>query len=269
MVKFIAKQPITFVNLTGVSLLSNPNKVTFTDRESDGFTAENGTTRVIIGGEDFSYFGGRPKATTGTIEDIKYYSLDAETDKFVLYYRLKGAKIDLHEAATESDLAKLTKDVFAKNDVLVGSSGDDVLNGFKGNDELRGRAGVDTLRGDGGKDRLDGGDGTDTLDGGKNTDTFVFKSDPATGVDTILSFEKGEKIEFSDKVFAGLSEGALGAEHFALGAEATTADNRILYDPGTGRLLYDSDGNGGVAAVVVAYLPTNLTHLDASNIFVI
>lgn len=269
MVKFIAKQPITFVNLTGVSLLSNPNKVTFTDRESDGFTAENGTTRIVVGGEDFSYFGGRPKATTGTIEDIKYYGLDVETDKFVLYYRLKGAKLDLHEAATESDLAKITEEVFAKKDVLVGSSGNDVLDGFKGNDELRGRGGVDTLHGDGGKDRLDGGEGNDTLDGGKNTDTFVFKSDPSTGVDTIVSFEKGEKIELSDKVFAGLTEGALGAEHFALGAQATTADHRILYNPGTGQLLYDSDGNGAATAVAIAVLPANLTHLDASSIFVI
>jgi len=268
MVKFIAKQPITFLSLTGVSLLSNPNKVTFTNREPDGFTADNGTTRIVVGGEDFSYFGGRPKATTGTIEDIKYYSLDAETDQFVLYYRLTGAKLDLHEAATESDLAKITEKVFAKKDVLVGSNGNDVLNGFKGNDELRGKAGVDTLHGDGGKDRLDGGDGTDTLDGGKGKDTFVFKSDPSTGVDTILSFEKEEKIELGHKIFAGLTEGALGAEHFALGS-ATTADHHVLYDPGSGNLSYDSDGNGAAAAVVIAVLPTNLTHLDASSIFVI
>ena len=32
-----------------------------------------------------------------------------------------------------------------------------------------------------------------------------------------LSFEKGETIELGHKIFAGLTEGALGAEHFALG----------------------------------------------------
>ena len=268
MVKFVAKQPVTFVHLSGMTVISSPNKVTFTKRESDGFTATNDTTKVVIGGEDFSYFGGRPKGTVGTIHDIKYYSYDVETEKFVLYYKLQGARLALNDVVKSSDMAKLTKEVFAKKDLLVGSSGNDVLNGFKGNDELRGKDGDDTLRGDGGKDRLDGGKGTDTLDGGKGKDTFVFKADPATGVDRIVTFEKGERIELKAKFFAGLEKGALGEHQFAIGAAATTADHRILYDPGTGRLFHDADGNGDGAATLFAYLPTDLGHIGADNFFV-
>jgi hypothetical protein len=269
MVKFVAKLPVTFVNLNGLTLVSNPNKVTFTNRTSDGFKAETDTARIVVGGEDFSYFGGRPKGTTGTITDVKYYTLDVETSKYVLNYKLQGAKLDLNDVATNSDLAKLTKDVFAKKDLLIGSSGNDVLNGFKGNDELRGKAGIDTLRGEGGNDRLDGGEGTDTLDGGKGKDTFVFKSDPATGVDRILSFQKDERIEMKAKVFDGLEKGALGDHQFTIGTAATTADHRIIYDPNTGQVLHDADGNGPGTATLFAYLPGGLSHVGADNFFVI
>ena len=268
MVKFVAKQPVTFVHLTGLTLLSNPNKVTFTKRESDGFTAANKTTKIVIGGEDFGYFGGRPKGTTGTIQDIKYYRYDVETEKFVLFYKLQGARLSLHDVARKVDLAKLTKEVFAKKDLLIGSSGNDVLNGFKGNDELRGKDGNDTLRGDGGNDRLIGGKGVDTLEGGKGKDTFVFKADPATGIDRIVTFQKGERIELKAKFFPGLKKGALGDDQFALGSSATTADHRIIYDPNTGYLRHDADGSGSGAATLFAYLPSGLGHIGADNFFV-
>ena len=269
MAKFVAKQPVTFVNINGLTLISSPSKVTFTKRKSDGFTAESDTAKLVVGGEDFSYFGGRPKGTTGTITDIKHYTLDAETSKYVLNYKLQDAKLPLKEVVSNSDVAKITKNVFAKKDLMIGSSGNDVLNGFKGNDELRGKAGNDTLRGEGGKDRLDGGDGTDTLDGGKGKDTFVFKSDPATGVDRILTFQKGESIEMKAKFFAGLDKGALGDHQFTIGAAATTADHRIIYNPNSGQLFHDADGSGGDAAPLFAYLPGGLTHIGAGNFFVI
>lgn len=269
MAKFVAKQPVSLVNLNGVTLLSNPNKVTFEDRQDDGFTAETDTARLVVGGEDFGYFGGRPKASTGTITSLKYSTLDLETGKFVLQYTLKKAELDLHDAATFSDLAELSQDVFAKDDLMVGSDGNDILNGYKGRDELRGKGGDDTLYGESGKDRLDGGDGIDRLDGGKGKDTFVFKSDPATGVDTIVTFEDGESIELTAKAFAGLTAGDLAPEQFALGAVATTAEHRVLYDAGSGRLFHDADGNGAGAATLVAYLPIGLANLDASSFLII
>jgi hypothetical protein len=257
------------VSLTGLTLLSNPSKVTFTHREEDGFIAQNDTTRIKVSGEDFSYFGGRPKATSGTITGLKYYSYDADLDSFVLRYKLTDARLKLYDAATTSDLAALTKEVFAKKDVLVGSSGDDTLSGFGKKDKLRGKDGNDFLHGDGGKDILDGGAGADYLDGGKGKDTFVFKSDPATGTDTVLAFQKGEKIQLGHKVFDGLEKGKLGDGQFVSGPAALDADDHVIYDPGTGYLRYDADGSGLQPAVLIAVLPKNIGHLDAGNFLVI
>lgn len=268
MVKFVAKQPISLVSVNGLTLLSNPNKVTFTHREPDGFIAENDTVRIKVSGEDFGYFGGRPKASTGTITGIKYYTYDAELDTFVLQYKLTGAKLDLHDAATFSSLTEVTKAVFAKNDVVKGSSGDDVLNGFGKNDKLYGGDGNDTLRGDGGKDILTGGNGADVLDGGGGKDTFVFKADPVTGADTILNFKSGEELQFKATIFDALDKGPLDDIHFAIGSAATDPEHRIIYDPDNGNLWYDSDGSGTQAAVLVAHLPAGLD-LGAGNILVI
>ena len=199
----------------------------------------------------------------------RYFTYDSELDKYVLQYKLKDADLKLYDAATISSLAELSKEVFAGNDTIIGSKGDDFLTGFGKNDLIKGRDGNDTLHGDGGNDTLNGGNGYDYLDGGKGKDTFLFKSDPATGYDTITSFQDGERLKFKAKIFDGVTKGPLEDHQFALGAVATDADHRFLYDQGTGFLRYDSDGVGGADAVIVALLPANLVNLDAGNIFVI
>lgn len=116
------------------------------------------------------------------------------------------------------------------NDVLIGNAANNVVTGNDGNDTLLGRAGNDTLNGGNGLDSLDGGDnndilnggndvdqlsggagndvlnggndddvlnggaGNDTLNGGNGKDTYVFTD---AGTDTIVSFEKNEKIDLS------------------------------------------------------------------------
>jgi len=269
MAKFVAKQPVSMVSVSGLTLLSSPSKVTFTHRQDNGFIADNDAVRIKVSGEDFSYFGGRPTATSGTITGIRYFIYNSDLDKYVLQYKLSGAKLKLYDAATNGNLSELTQKVFAGNDTITGSKGDDALNGFGRRDTLNGKEGNDTLHGDGGRDVLIGAAGSDVLDGGKGRDTYVFKADPATGVDTVLKFEKGERLKFKGKIFDGLTKGALDDDQFALGTSATTADHRIIYDPGSGRLWHDADGTGPQAATLVAYLPAGLDHLDAGNIFVI
>ena len=46
---------------------------------------------------------------------------------------------------------------------------------------------------------------------------------------------------------------------FQNGTAAQSADSTFLYDPATGVLRYDPDGNGAAAAVGLAQLNTGLT----------
>ncbi len=263
MAKYIAKQPFTSnATLPGLSIFKSPSGSTFDPRESDHFVVENETTRLDIGGEGFSYFGGRPKLE-GTITSIKYYYLDE------IGYKLTDAKIDLRVIVNTNDASKISQKIFKKNDVLKGTSETDYLYGYKGKDKLIGNGGADALYGGGGKDKLIGGDGTDTLDGGKGKDTFVFKSDPKLGADTLPSFDPGDRIELKAKFFAGLSTGELDPQHFVVGSKALDGDDRVMYDPVTGYLWHDADGSGTQAATLFAVLPANLESFDAGNIFVI
>ena len=58
--------------------------------------------------------------------------------------------------------------------------------------------------------------------------------------------------------------GTLAAGAFFIGASAAAADDRIIYNSGTGALLYDSDGNGAAAAVQFATLDPSLA-LTSNN----
>jgi len=263
MAKFIAKQPTSNISLLGISILTSPANVSFSNRNSDGFIAQSQTVRLEVGGGDFKYFGGRPKAT-GTVTDIKYYSSGT------LYYKITKMDVDLHDIASTSNLAGITKDVFAKDDIIKGSFGNDTLAGFKGKDKLDGKAGADRLEGDGGKDILIGGDGADILDGGKGKDTYVFKSAAINGVDTIIKFQKGETLQFKASKFDGLTKGELSPDQFVVGTAPGDADDRFIYDPSTGYLYHDPDGVDGVAKKLVVIMQPKLDDiLHADNIFVI
>jgi hypothetical protein len=69
-----------------------------------------------------------------------------------------------------------------------------------------------------------------------------------------------------------LALGALGANRFGIGSAATTPDQRIIYDPATGRLQYDSNGSSGnvdgTFSVIFAQLSPNLD-LSAANFSVV
>lgn len=121
------------------------------------------------------------------------------------------------------------------------------VDGLGGNDLLQGYVGSDTLEGGNGADILDGGLGADTLWGGANADAYVFSTTLGGGnVDTIIGFSTVDDIFLlSGAVFTGLSFGALNANNFRIGTEALDADDRIIYDPVTGNIYFDADGNSG------------------------
>lgn len=69
-------------------------------------------------------------------------------------------------------------------------------------------------------------------------------------------------------MFAGIgSGGTLLSADFALGA-ATTSSQHIIYDAGSGNLLYDKDGVGGLAAVIFGHVTAGLT-VTASDFLVV
>jgi Ca2+-binding RTX toxin-like protein len=132
--------------------------------------------------------------------------------------------------------------------------------------KLTGNMAVNILSGLGGNDTLDGGSGNDTLSGGDGPDTFVFSQGIKgnKNIDTIKDFVHGQdKIYLSADIFSKLAT-AVG---FATGnspkslakadsaylvsavkVKAVDASSHLLYDTATGRLSYDEDGNGKLAA---------------------
>lgn len=164
--------------------------------------------------------------------------------------------------------------VGARND-LYGEEGDDtifnsanssstILSGGPGNDRLVGSTGFELISGDEGNDTLIGGAGTAFMWGGTGQDLFdtsrgkglVFLVDlPFAGeVDRITGFGADDFIVFDDAVFASLPPGTPEADGFALDGVAHDAEDRIVYDPLTGALSFDADGNGSAAGVIFALL---------------
>ena len=138
-----------------------------------------------------------------------------------------------------------------KDDELYGEAGDDKLYGNGGNDRLYGGDGTDYLYAGAGNDWLNGGQGADRLHGGAGEDVFVFDVLDG-GIDTIEDFHVQEdKIALSKSAFTALGD-SISAETFALGSQATSEEQRILFDSKTGSLLYDADGSGAAEAQVFA-----------------
>ena len=120
-----------------------------------------------------------------------------------------------------------------------------------------GGTGNDLVSGGSDADRLDGGLGNDRLDGGTGTDQFIFSvALGAANVDTIQGYVAVDDVIVLDRIVftAFTAAGPLSASAFNTGTSASDADDRIIYNAGTGALLYDADGVGGTAAVQFATL---------------
>lgn len=157
------------------------------------------------------------------------------------------------------------------------------LTGTSAANTLTGGVLADTLIGGGGNDRLNGGEGKDVLTGGTGSDIFVFSSAIGTNktpiFDTITDYDAGDvpdSIRLDDDIFTslgviGTTAGVvLASGAFNTGATATEADDRIIYNNGTGKLYYDADGSGAGTQVLFALMGTT-THptLSASDFLII
>ena len=146
------------------------------------------------------------------------------------------------------------------NDQLHGGADGDMLDGGNGADVINGGDGVDSIFGRDGDDVLDGGLGDDTMFGGNGADVFVFSTTlSAVNIDRILSFDvAADTIQLDVDIFTAVDVGALAVGAFVVGATAGDADDRIIYDPTTGALYYDADGDGAGSAVQFATLSPGL-----------
>ncbi|MFN0192764.1 MAG: calcium-binding protein [Aestuariivirga sp.] len=128
---------------------------------------------------------------------------------------------------------------------------------------------ANVIMGGAGVNFIDGRLGNDTLTGNGGTDQFLFTTALGAGnVDTITDFTVGaDYIRLDDAVFAGLATGFLAGTAFFAGAAANDADDRIIYDPISGALYFDVDGNGAAAAQQFASLAAGLS-LTSMSFFV-
>ncbi len=119
------------------------------------------------------------------------------------------------------------------------------------------------LIGNAGANQLDGGAGADILQGRGGADTFAFTTVLGAGnIDTLLDFSAVDDTILlagsAGQPFAALAAGALRSGTLVIGAAAADADDYLIYNSGTGALLYDADGSGAGAAVQFATLSTGL-----------
>jgi subtilisin-like proprotein convertase family protein len=137
---------------------------------------------------------------------------------------------------------------------VYGGDGNDTISGNAAANVLYGGRGDDTLSGGVGDDQLHGGPGHDTLYGGAGRDQFWIDR-PGEGADVLADFTAGDDQIVLDHTMFGVGTGALAAAGVAFAAGATkSVGPAIVYDPQSGEILWDADGAGGAAAVVIAHL---------------
>lgn len=200
------------------------------------------------------------------------YVVDAAGDVIV---ESAGAGVDTVRSATTRTLGSNLENLVLTGSAAVNGSGNSLAN------QLTGNGGANSLAGGGGNDRLSGGVGNDTLNGGSGLDALIGGSgldqyrfsaalNATTNVDSITGFVSGsDRLALNDAVFAGIgAPGTLAAGAFRLGTIAGDANDRIVYDAGTGALYFDADGNGAGAAIRFATLAPG-TMLVAGDFVVI
>ncbi|HLJ63805.1 MAG TPA: calcium-binding protein, partial [Stellaceae bacterium] len=144
----------------------------------------------------------------------------------------------------------------------IGTNGKDIMIGGPGGALLNGRGGNDLIRAGRGGDTLIGGPGNDTLFGGPGHDCFVFNAalSDRTNVEQIHNFNpEFDLIALSHRIFARVNAaGPLSPSMFIEGAHADTPQDRVIYNPHNGWLIYDSNGNAPGGATHFATLAPHL-----------
>ncbi len=181
----------------------------------------------------------------------------------VSYVLRGGSAIEVLRTANPASTAAIT---------LTGNAASQTIEGNAGANTIYGLAGADRLLGNAGNDVLYGGAGNDTLSGGAGSDAFVFNTVPhaTTNFDRITDFNvAADTIKLENIIFNALgAPGVLAADAFHKGASAHDADDRIIYNAGTGALIYNSNGVATGGAVQFATLAKSLALTNADFVVV-
>jgi hypothetical protein len=263
--------------LASYSLGDNLENLTFVG--AGGFTGTgNIAANTITGGAGADHLdggAGADKLIGGAGDDT--YVVDNTGDKVT---ELAGGGHDTVEtslgaftlAAEVEDLTYTGAASFngtgnASDNAVTGGALADTLSGKDGNDVLSGMGGNDNLSGGNGNDFLLGGLGADKLAGGAGADTFAYNSS-ADGGDTITDFDT--TMDHFQLSGAGFGIGSAADITFVSGINpmASGAGATLLYNTRTGAILWDHDGAGGDAAVLLATLSTHPAGFDMTDIIV-
>jgi len=231
-------------------ILSGTDPIDGTGNELDNRLTGNDADNILDG------LAGADRMTGRLGNDI--YVVDASGD---LVTEAPGEGTDRVRSSVTHTLRVNVEQLVLTGVAAASGTGNELANAMRGNpanNTFRGMAGDDALNGTGGNDRLIGGPGNDKLIGGGGLDTFEFDTAPDTALnqDRIVDFNPADDVmKLIGAAFPGLTTaGTLPASAFGTGGSANGPDIRIIYDPATGIIRYDEDGNGPVAAVRFARL---------------
>jgi Ca2+-binding RTX toxin-like protein len=155
-----------------------------------------------------------------------------------------GGNDALSVLAKKTEVAGVTLNGDAGDDVLTGADSGDTIKGGEGNDRLVGAKGTDTMSGGDGNDTLvwNNGDGTDRMDGDAGNDG-VEVNGAATAGDAFKLQVNGDRVRFRR---TNLIEFSLDASAERFQVNGLGGDDSLSADPGVGALTQLSvDGGAG------------------------
>jgi serralysin len=196
--------------------------------------------------------------------------MDGGSGDDVASYRQAAAGVTAYMSNYLANVGEAFGDQYTAIENLWGSDFADTLGGTDAAGQVYGFGGTDTLYGYGGDDNLYGGDAIDTLSGGTGADTFFFLLQNEGG-DTITDFVSGQDRVFFSEYWFGLPiapAGSISASRFVSGDHPAAAGPgaSFLFDTASHQLLFDPDGSGAQAAILMATF-NNGVNLTAGDIW--
>lgn len=218
----------------------------------------NNSANLITGNEAINMLNGGAGADTlvgGMGNDI--YVIDNVNDIIIEQF---GEGTDRVNSRVSYTLSDDVENLTLTGTSVIHGTGNDLRNTIVGN------AANNQLNGGAGNDILNGAAGNNILTGGTGKDYFQFKTiDHITGgrIDTITDFNVADDtIKLENNIFTAFATAAtpikIAASEFVIGTQALDANDFIIYNSGTGAVLYDADGNGAGAAVQFATISGGL-----------